>query len=64
MSARSRDLDEARRHHRAGRIDRAASLYQRVLAGDPENADAAHMLGVLSSERGQSAQAAALLERH
>ena len=34
-------------HHRQGQISEAKSLYQQVLASDPNHADALHMLGVV-----------------
>lgn len=45
------------RHHHAGQIDLAADIYQRVLAVDPGNADALHLLGVSERRRGAGARA-------
>jgi tetratricopeptide (TPR) repeat protein len=50
-------------HHRAGRLDVAASLYREVLATDAGNFDALHMLGVVCQQLGQSAEAAEFIER-
>ncbi|MAE64859.1 MAG: hypothetical protein CMJ18_11375 [Phycisphaeraceae bacterium] len=44
-------------HHRAGRHREAAQSYQRVLAVDPRNADALHLLGMVAQARGRYAAA-------
>jgi tetratricopeptide (TPR) repeat protein len=49
--------------HLAGRTDRAEQLYRRVLAIEPANADALHLLGVLLAQRGQYAEALGLLQQ-
>ena len=51
------------RRHQAGQLAEAAELYQRVLAADPEQADALHLLGVIAHQRGDHAGAAALIRR-
>ncbi len=38
--------------HQAGDLPRAIAVYQRLLAADPRNADALHMLGVALAQRG------------
>lgn len=50
-------------HHRAGRHERAERAYLGVLAFDPDQPDALHMLGVLCHERGHHAEAAARIGR-
>ena len=45
------------RHHQAGNLEEAEALYRRVLAVDPLNAAALHLLGVLDHQRGQHAEA-------
>jgi len=50
-------------HHKAGRLDRAEALYRRVLATDPDHADALHLLGVLAFQCGNIASALLLIER-
>ena len=38
-------LSEGLAHHRAGRLDLAIAGYRQVLAADPNQADAWHLLG-------------------
>ena len=40
-------LSRALELHRAGRLDEAAAIYERLLAEDASNADAAHLLGLV-----------------
>jgi predicted TPR repeat methyltransferase len=40
-------LDVALKHHKSGKLQKAKALYRKILKGDPENADALHMLGLL-----------------
>lgn len=61
-SSFQRALDEAMEHHRAGRIDRAASLYRAVLAEERLHPDALHMLGVIAQQKGNAALALSLIE--
>ena len=48
---------------RVGRPDEAESVYRTVLAKQPGNADALHLLGLLSQRRGRTAEAIELLEK-
>lgn len=57
------DLSEAIEHHRRGRLDRAAALYEAALAVDPDDPHAHHLLGLVLLQRGNPIQAARLLER-
>ena len=41
-------LDQAIAFHQAGRLSEAEKLYQQVLADNPQNADALHLLGVIA----------------
>jgi len=50
-------------HHQAGRFGRAEALYRKVLAKDPDHADALHLLGVLAYQCGKLAPALQLIER-
>src|SRR5271163_1822091 len=50
-------LSQAIIHHRAGRLDQAAQLYQRILARNARHADALHLLGVLACQQGNPARA-------
>jgi Flp pilus assembly protein TadD len=55
-------LEQALRHHRAGRLQEAEALYRQILATAPNHADALHMLGVLSAQTGKQEAAAGLIE--
>ena len=57
-----RQLAEAVAAQQQRRLDDAARLYEAVLARAPRNADALHLLGVISAETGQPERAAALME--
>ncbi|MBP2298676.1 tetratricopeptide repeat protein [Azospirillum picis] len=48
-------------HHQAGRTAEAEELYRRILAADPEHADAMQLLGVLSAQAGGLDRAGRLL---
>ncbi|MBP2292184.1 tetratricopeptide repeat protein [Azospirillum rugosum] len=50
-------------HHQAGRLNEAATLYARILDADPEQPDAAQLLGVLYAQSGHAAEGARLLRR-
>ncbi|MBM3568950.1 MAG: tetratricopeptide repeat protein [Alphaproteobacteria bacterium] len=54
------DLGEALAHHRAGRLHQAEPIYRARLKQAPDDADAAHFLGVLLAQTGRAAEA----ERH
>ena len=56
-------LDEAISLHQGGRLAEAALLYHKILAQNPDDAEALHLLGVIELQ-GKNAQAAlALIER-
>ncbi|NUB23973.1 tetratricopeptide repeat protein [Azospirillum brasilense] len=50
-------------HHQSGRLAEAATLYGRILEADPEQPDAAQLLGVLQAQTGRPAEGARLLRR-
>jgi tetratricopeptide (TPR) repeat protein len=50
-------LREAVAHHKEGRLDEAASLYEIALETAPRHADALHLLGVIAHQRGDHASA-------
>jgi len=50
-------------HHQAGRLDEAARIYGRILAGDAAHPDALHLLGVVRQQRGDCAQSIVLIEQ-
>ena len=56
-------LKEALAHHRAGRSVDAHRLYKRVLADDPNQPDALHLLGMLTFDSGNPKAAADLIRR-
>jgi len=49
--------------HRAGEIEAALDLYRKVLADDPDNFDALHLLGVAAHDVGNDLEAVTLIER-
>jgi len=56
-------LDLARRHHQAGRVAEAQTLYRQILARQPNHADALHLLGMVEHQKGRSAAALELIQR-
>lgn len=50
-------LNDAVRHHQAGRLQAAAAGYRRILAVYPQQPDALHLLGLLSHQRGDQVEA-------
>lgn len=57
------DLNEAIRHHQAGRLDDAMKIYQQLLAAQPHHADALHLSGLARHQKGDYAGAVQLLNR-
>ncbi len=53
-SAIQQMMQIALQHHQAGRLTQAESLYRQVLAQQPENADALHLLGVIARQVGRN----------
>ena len=62
-SSLSEAIESAINDHRAGRTDAAEAGYRRVLAMDPMQFDALHLLGVLHHERGEYRVAIELITR-
>jgi uncharacterized protein (TIGR02466 family) len=56
-------LAQALTQHRGGNIDAAREIYQAVLARQPEQPDALHLLGVIAHQRGDHRGAAELIDR-
>ncbi len=48
-------------HHQAGRLAEAEACYRRVLAAQPGNADALHLLGVIAHQAGRASLAVELI---
>jgi predicted O-linked N-acetylglucosamine transferase (SPINDLY family) len=49
--------------HRLGRLDEAAAACRDVLASEPDNTDATHLLGVIAHQKGDEEQALSFLDR-
>ena len=56
------DFDRAVERHRAGRLDEASGLYERVLTADPNHYEACRLLGLLTFQRGQADDAVRRLQ--
>lgn len=56
-------LDTAIRLHEEGRLERARSIYQRILAQDPQHADAHHLLGLVFLQQGPVREGVELINR-
>ncbi len=50
-------------HHQAGRLQEAEEIYRHVLAADPENIDACHLLGVIGYQTGKNEIAIELISK-
>ena len=50
-------INAAMAHHREGRLNDAEGLYRQVLALEPQNPDALHLLGLIAHQVGQHASA-------
>ncbi|BAI74178.1 TPR repeat-containing protein (plasmid) [Azospirillum sp. B510] len=61
MAKHSNTLAQAVAHHQAGRAMEAERGYRAVLATDPRNADALHLLGVLALQSGRAEEAVTLI---
>jgi tetratricopeptide (TPR) repeat protein len=49
--------------HQAGRLDEAERLYERILAAYPDHSESLYLLGAISSQRGDHAEALSRLDR-
>lgn len=47
-------LNNAIRHHSAGRLQKARTLYREILKSDPAHSDTLHMLGLLTHQQGDN----------
>jgi Flp pilus assembly protein TadD len=56
-------MQEARRHHGAGRLREAEALYRQILTADPNHAEAMQLLGLLALQCGQPMPAIDLMEK-
>ena len=57
------DLAEAVARHQAGDLSQATTLYRQILAAQPGNADALHLLGLLEHQQGRSEAGIELIEQ-
>ena len=57
------DLSAAIEHHRQGRLEQAARLYEAALAQTPEHPETLHLLGLVTLQRGDPGRAAAFVSR-
>ena len=53
MSPRDSDLERARALHKNGRLDDAMTIYRDLLAQNPHDPDAHHLLGVVLFQQGE-----------
>jgi predicted O-linked N-acetylglucosamine transferase (SPINDLY family) len=56
-------LTRAFAHHQAGRHAEAEALYREILALDPQDPNALHLLGVLAQDAGRNSEAVALISQ-
>ena len=63
MSEQSKMMQLATALHQARKTDAAAALYEKVLALDPGDAEALHLLGVARGQRGDHKAALALIRK-
>ncbi len=63
MKAAGALLQAALAAHKAGRLDEAGALYERIIADDPENVDALNLSGMLRLQRGDAAGAQKRISR-
>ena len=57
------DLRAAIEHHRQGRLEHAARLYEAALGQKPDHPDALHLLGLIKLQRGDAGRAVELVSR-
>src|SRR5262245_26095227 len=56
-------LEEAVAQHKRGNLDRAETLYRKILKSEPEDADALHLLGCVELGRNHRERAISLMRR-
>ena len=57
------DLERAISFHQAGELDLASQIYHAIIAADSRNADAHHLLGVITNQLGDNKTAINLINR-
>jgi len=63
MTALSEAFEKALQRHRAGDVQQAEELCRQILQGEPQNAPALHLLGVLMQQAGRNEEALTFLRR-
>jgi tetratricopeptide (TPR) repeat protein len=63
MATISEALTAAVAHHQAGRLQAAEQIYRQILAVEPDQADAWHLLGVVAAHTGRPAMAVEHIRR-
>ena len=63
MATISQALALAVQHHQAGRLQLAEQIYRQILAVEPNNADALHLLGVVGHQTNEHATAVQCIRR-
>ncbi|MBI2517583.1 MAG: tetratricopeptide repeat protein [Opitutae bacterium] len=58
-----RQLQEAIKHHQAGRLSQAEAIYRRIRSAAPANFDVWHLLGVIAIQQGRATEAVELLTK-
>lgn len=61
MSTNADALNEAIRCHQAGELPRAEQLYRQILAAEPAQADALHLLGLVALQSGRAQEGISLV---
>jgi tetratricopeptide (TPR) repeat protein/SAM-dependent methyltransferase len=56
-------LEIAIQNHNAGQLGEARSIYEQILAAEPTNHDALHLLGLIANEQGENERAVALIQQ-
>ncbi|TAM93120.1 MAG: tetratricopeptide repeat protein, partial [Rhodanobacteraceae bacterium] len=56
-------LEDLIQLHRSGRLDEAENGYRQLLAGEPDNPEVLHLLGILRAQRGDLAEGLELVTR-
>jgi len=62
-SALQQQIDEALKHHAAGRFKEAEAIYRKILAAEPNHPGALHLLGVAASQQNRKPEAVQLISR-
>ena len=63
MATISEALAIAIQHHQAGRLQAAEQIYRQILAVEPNQADAIHLLGLIAHQVGKHGMAVEYIER-